>query len=130
LAQAPRAAAASGGCRHSRQCEGAPPMSPISGSSASIPDILGVWRWSATVLHSRLQRWWVGDASLPFLCNACSYLFQPSRLPTPFHQAERYLPARCNCTGLVGCKFPRGGPKNGKLEFCRVPVESGRSYQE
>jgi len=78
------------------------------------------------VLHSRLARWWVGDVTLPLWCNACSYLFQPSRLPTPFLSAVRYLPKQCNCTGPVGCKFPRGGGR-GKLEFGRIPAEAGRA---
>ncbi|CAJ1430610.1 unnamed protein product [Effrenium voratum] len=86
--------------------------------------ILAVCRWSANLLHSRLLRVWGGDASLPLSCHACTYLFRPSRLPTPFQSAERFLPQACNCTGVVGCKFPGGGP--GRLEPCRVEVEPGR----
>lgn len=92
-------------------------------SSGAAAELLEVWSWSARVLQSRLVRWWTGDATLPLVCNACPYLFRPSRLPTPFAAAERYLPALCNCTGPVGCRFPRSGPGNrSRLEFCRIPA--------
>jgi len=92
------------------------------GGGASLPELLAVWRWSSAVLRTRLTRWWTGDVTLPLWCNASPYLFRPSRLPTPFEPAERYLPKLCNCTGVVGCKFPRGGNGRGRLELCRIPV--------
>lgn len=91
---------------------------------AEAQEVVAVWRWSASLLHSRLARWWVGDAALPLCCNAGPYLFRPSRLPTPFAAFERYLPQGCYCTGAFGCKFPRGGSRRGgRLEFAPLAVE-------
>jgi len=98
------------------------------GGKAGYSELLAICRWSYSVLQSRLTRVWVGDATLPFHCHATSYLFQPSRLPSPFLQAARFLPQVCNCTGIVGCKFPRA-PDNynrdgvGRLQHCRIEVE-------
>mmetsp|Transcript_122719 Transcript_122719/g.192636 ORF Transcript_122719/g.192636 Transcript_122719/m.192636 type:complete len:106 (-) Transcript_122719:291-608(-) len=98
-------------------------MVPTSHTANSVAELLAVWRWSTTVLQSRFVRWWVGDVTLPTLCHVQNYLFQPAKLPTPFVPAQRYLPQICNCTGPVGCKFPRGGPSSGaRLEFGRIPV--------
>lgn len=107
-------------------------MLPGRFGHVSVSELRAVWRWSAGVMQSRLVRWLAGDTTLPRWCNACVYLFRPSRLPTPFEAAERYLPKFCNCTGHVGCKFPRGGPgqRNNRLEFCRTPVEIQRSRPE
>eukprot|EP00438_Fugacium_kawagutii_P005013 Skav232028 [mRNA] locus=scaffold541:136188:147241:+ [translate_table: standard] len=55
-------------------------------------EFLAICRWSANVFASRLLRVAAGDTSLPFKCHACTYLFRPSRLPTPFQSAERFLP--------------------------------------
>jgi len=95
----------------------------ISGEARkTLVELAAICRWSSTVLQTRLQRLWLGDASLPFTCHACTYLFRPSRLPTPFQSAEHFLPKACNCRGPVGCKFPGGGP--GRLQPCPVEVEA------
>ncbi|CAK9061904.1 Hypothetical protein SCF082_LOCUS32348, partial [Durusdinium trenchii] len=85
-------------------------------------EFFAICRWSANVFASRVLRVAQGDTSLPFTCHACTYLFRPSRLPTPFQSAERFLPKACNCTGVVGCKFPGGGP--GRLQPCPVEATS------
>jgi len=98
-------------------------MSGWASGLFQLAELWSVWRWSSQVLRTRLVRVYIGDKTLPVGCNACGYLFQPSRLPQPFQAAQPHLPQLCNCTGPVGCKFPRGGPTNGRLEFARIPAE-------